>query len=385
MGPGVGWPRLMPGARNPLGPALAAAALVSVLSGGPLLAGGPTAGIRLQSAVGHDNNVFEQLESENRIGDSFVRLQADGRLAWRRAAGRWRGELLGRALMESYAAEPAEDRRQGECSAALGVSDRRGARRLLLEGGISGRDYRSAPSRNHWRGWGRILSGISIGPRGTLVGRFDLWSLDFRRTGRRDRTGGAFDLSYEHPAGRELVLAGGLELGTTRHGVASIQLERGEIPGEPSRLLEGPDRLDQVRRVHLGVRRLGRLLLRAQYGYRSQSSNSIDGEYRRHEISWLLSAALPAGLHGQFYGNRGHTRFTHPALDDYFIPRVGEIEAGEDDNTVAVRISRGILGAWSADLRAAWHRNESLLVGDYYDKVVATAGISWESGNPSGF
>jgi len=44
---------------------------------------------------------------------------------------------------------------------------------------------------------------------------------------------------------------------------------------------------------HVSLRLLRYGLLRVEYGYRSQHSNSVDAVLGRHEIRWLASKALP--------------------------------------------------------------------------------------------
>jgi len=346
------------------------------------LAGGE---LRLQSTGGYDTNVREALADSNRVGYAFLRLQAEGRVLFGGLPQRGRAEFTARALGERYDERPDEDRHQGEVAGALYFADARGARRIGVETGLRARDYRAEASRNYWRGWARVTGGLPAGPRGSLIGRFDFWTLDFRRTWQRDRSGVSIELAYEHPLVARTVISGGLELGSIRHGAQTIQADLSSV-SVPPQFLVGPNRReDDLRVAHIGVRRLGRVLLRLQYAFRSQGSNSIDGEYRRHELAWLVSAGLPWSLHGQCFGNWGHTEFTNSSLDDFTVPRVGEIEAGEDDNTLAVRLSRPVLPGWTADLRLSWYRNESVAVGEYYDKTVATAGLSWELGDPSGF
>jgi hypothetical protein len=342
------------------------------------------AGFRVLSGVGYDSNVLEGLERKNRLDDAFLRLQAEARLSTRALPGSARAELLGRGLLESFDRFPREDRRQGEVVGSIGLSDPRGVRTIALEAGLRGRDYPDSALRNHWRAWGGLTTSVPVGPRGVLTGRLSIWSLDFHSTRRRDRSGGSLDLSYVHPMVERVVLSGGLELGSVYHGFKSLQFDPEAENTGVAGTLYGPDREDHTRFVHLDIRRVGRVLMRLQYGYRVQSSNSIDGETRRGEVSWLFSSKLPYGVTGQCYGNWGRKRYTNPHLSQILVVRLDNIEASEDDNTIALRALRTLTGDLRADLRAGWYRNESYLISQYYNKTVFSAGLSWETGAGSG-
>lgn len=336
---------------------------------------------RLQSALVHDDNVLEATDTGRRRADSSVRLLGDGRFTVGELPFGARAEVSLRGLSESFRDNPAEDRRQGEAGFAWDVASVTGRRHLALEAGYGLRAYPDSSSRGHHRAWGRVTGVVPVGPRGSLVGRFDIWQLDFRRTARIDQAGGGFDLSYEHPVGRQLVLQGGLELSGVRHGLKSLRLDRGL---EPPALVLGADRRDQRRFLHAGFRRTGRLVLQAQAGFRMQASNSVDGAFRRPQATWLISWPLGWRVIGQFYGSIEHTDYTERVLRDFFVPRTGEIEAGEDDNTMAIRLARSLGHGWDLDARVGWYRNEALLVGVYYRKRVISLGLSRGFGSSSG-
>jgi hypothetical protein len=340
---------------------------------------------RLQSALVHDDNVFEAMDAGGRRADSSLRFLGDGRLAVGALPLGSRADLSLRVLSESFRDNPAEDRRQGEAGLAWDIASATARRRFALEAGYGLRAYPDSTSRGHHRAWGRVTGVVPVGPRGSLVGRFDVWQLDFRtasRVDRVDQAGGGFDLSYEHPVGRHLVLQGGLELSGVHHGVKSLRF----VPRQKPPVLDpdlGPDRRDQGRFLHAGIRRTGRLVLQVQAGIRTQASNSIDGVFHRPEATWLISWPLGWSVIGQCYGSLKHTEYT--ALRGEQVTRIGEIEAGEDDNTIAVRLARPLGHGWDLDARAGWYRNEALFVGVYYGKRVISLGLSRNFGSSSGF
>jgi hypothetical protein len=211
-----------------------------------------------------------------------------------------------------------------------------------------------------------------------------MWYLDFRRTGPRDEGGFDFDLAYQHPVHATLYAQTGLEIGTVRHGLPSIQVVRDE-PDAPFYPVWGQNRHDSFRRARVGLLWRWQGLIRIEYGLRSQGSNSVDAALSRHELTWLWSRGLPFGLTGQFFGSLEHTRYSDPHLGSILVVRSGDPEAGDDDNAVVLRLGRSFGRGWTVEARHAWYRNESLLVENYYRKRIWSVGLSWESGQLSGF
>jgi hypothetical protein len=154
---------------------------------------------------------------------------------------------------------------------------------------------------------------------------------------------------------------------------------------DPPVLAPGADRRDSYRFLHAGLRHTGRLVAQAQVGLRVQTSNSIDGAFRRPEVTWLISCPMGWGITGLFYGNLERTTYTRSGVSDFFVPRTGEIEAGEDDNTIVLRLARPLGRGWDLDARLGWYRNEALFVGDYYRKQVLSLGFSRSFGSSSAF
>lgn len=253
-----------------------------------------------------------------------------------------------------------------------------------LDLGYAARQYPDSTSRDHRRSWGLAEAGLPLGPSGKLMARAELWSLDFLQTGRRDQLGTDLDLTIVQPLHPLLTVQAGLEFGSVHHGLPSIQVARqdSDSPWEP---VWGPDRRDQFHRFHVGFWWRRFALAHLEYGFRSQGSNSIDAEISRHDLTWLLARPLPLGLGAQFYGNLEHTRYRDSRLSTILVLRSGDPDAGDDDNIVAVRLSRPVSRSWSVEARQAWYRNQSLLVQTYYRKQILSFGLTWETGTPSGF
>jgi hypothetical protein len=368
------------------------AALLALLPG-VAMAGALRGGGRLQTSFVHDSNVFEAIEVVGRRTAGSLRLLGEVQLQATELPLSSRAGFSLRGLTESLHDYSSENRRQGEAALSWDLASATGRHRLALEAGYGLRTYPNSlrpnsairpdsSSGGHQRTWGRFVGVAPVGPRGSLAARLDVWQLNFRRTARVDRAGGGFDLAYEHPWGQRLVLRGGLELGTVRHGFPSLRVDRGS---DPLTIGFGADRLDHYRFLHVGFHRTGRLIFQAQAGFRLEASNSIDGAFRRPEVTWLVSCPVGWRVVGQFYGSLERTTYTEPALRQFFVPRTGEIEAGDDDNTIVLRLARPIGHGWDLDARLGWYRNEALLVGVYYRKQVASFGISRSFGSSSGF
>lgn len=355
-------------------------ALLLVFLPAGAIAGDLQGGGRVQSFYAHDNNVFEATDAARRQGVGSLRLLGEVRLAAAKLPLDSRAELSLRGLAESFQDYPAEDRRQGEVGLSWDLASAAARHRLTAEAGYGLRAYPDSSSRGHQRAWGRVIGVVPAGPRGSLIGRLDAWQLDFRRLPGTDQTGGDFDLSCEHPWGRRLVLRGGIELGTVRHRSMSLRI----LGVLPDTSVYGADRRDHYRFLHVGCRMTGRLVVQVQAGIRTQASNSLDGVFRRPEVTWLVSRSLGWRVIGQFYGNLERTSHTTPALRHQSVTRTGEIEAGDDDNTIVLRLTRPVGHGWDLDARLGWYRNEALLVGVYYRKQVASFGISRSFGSSSG-
>jgi hypothetical protein len=344
-------------------------------------------GGRLQSSFVHDGNIVEATVDSNRTADSFLRILGEVRLRAGRLPLDSRAELMLRGFSESYLDHPAVDRRQGEVDLPWCIASDVTRRRFEIEAGRGARAYPDSSGRGHHRNWGRAPGAVPAGPHGSLVARFETWQLDFLGTPQIDRAGTGFDLAYEHRLSPRNTLRTGLELGSVRCGWLSQSLVvHGDGQDPPVTSVEGRShRRDQYRFLHAGWRRIGRLVLQLQVGYRVQASNSFDGAFRRPEATWLVSRPLAGRVIGQFYGNLEHTTYDERRIGGVVAVFPGKINAGEDDNTVALRLARPIGKGWDLDARVGWYRNESVDIGVYYRKRVVSIGVTRNFGEASGF
>lgn len=341
----------------------------------------------MQSSYGGDDNVDEALGEQARRADQFFRLLGEAEVERAQLPLGARAALGLRGFREDYRELSREKRAQGEARLSLLLPLTRRGSSLRLEATAATRTYPSVPdsaSRDYDRKSLSLESEAPLGPRGFLRTSLRLFSLDFQRTPRPDQWGSGIDLTYEHPLRDRLIGQVGLELAGTRHGTPSVQW------GDPDQgrtvVVGPPDQRDTVRHLHLGVRWMRRALVRLQYGFRTQSSNSLGSSFHRHEIRWL--AALPARYRVtlETYGNVEHTDYTDAHLGEVYILRGGEeVEARDDNNQIAIGATRPLFGAVTMELRHAWYRNESLLLEKYYTKRVWSLALGWDAGRSSVF
>ncbi len=340
-----------------------------------------TAGWRVQTVGGWDSNPLEALDEVD--GDGFFRVQLEGD-ALRRSESWIRSLHLSlRGFDERYLDHPREERLQGEGRVRLDhvLGRRGGSGRIELS--TRARSYPDSTRRDFGRDRIRWDGHIKLGPQGLFRPSIEWKQLRLRGSDEDDRTEFEVGLGYEWTARPGWALFGGLDLGGKRYQRASVQAER--VEGELE-LSFGKDQRDDLRRVRLGTRALWRGgLYQLQYGYLSQNSNSVGASYGRHELRWLASRGLFFGISTQFYGSLQSTRYDDD-LDEIFVLRPGEVTEAEDDNNlVALQVSRKLAAKLRVHVRHSWYRNESLLVGTFYDKRVFSAGLSWEDGAVSGF
>jgi len=343
---------------------------------------------RLQLSAGRDSNPLETVsetlpEGEETEHDFFYRIQGESEFTLRSQASNRRLGLSMRGFLERYDRLPREARAQAETRLQGDLP--LGSRGALLrfDAGWRARTYPDSTQRNFQRSWGSLRSRFKLGPRGALQPRIELWSQDYDRTRERDQIGTDFELAYELAVRRNLSATLGLEVGGIRFQRKSLQVEKRD---GKSTVTLGPDQRDDHRLVRIGARYLSRMLVQLEYGFRSHRSNSIGSSFRRHEVRWLLSRSLPWGWSGQAYGSLESTTYTDEDLADLIVIRVGEEEEASDDNNVfALQVGRPLLEGWRLQVRHSWYRNESLLVGDYYEKRVWTFALSWESAGFTGF
>ncbi len=100
----------------------------------------------------------------------------------------------------------------------------------------------------------------------------------------------------------------------------------------------------------------------------------------------MASGWLPGRLLLQIRGRAESTSYRDAGLSDVFIfPAGEEQEAGEDNNSLQVRLRRPLGPGMAVEGRISWFRNESLLVGSFYRKTLGSIGVVWTPVGSSDF
>lgn len=364
--------------------ALVLASLVVLLCAalsGPGHAAGWDIGARLQSAGGWDSNPNEATAEHD--GGGFFRAQ--GELGFARPFATpfaRRAELSIRGFDERYMELPVEHRAQLELRLRLdqSIGRRGGAGRLELS--TRHRSYPDTTQRNFSRDRIRWDGRFRLGPRGTLRPSLVYDQLDLNGSEADDRKSFEVGMAYDWRLRPEWIVFGGLDLGGIAYSRPSIQ----RIPTDGQPVEYGSDQSDAVRRVRVGVRRLGKTVAQVEYGYLSQSSNSLGASFGSHQLQWIISRSLVGQIRGQFFGSIEARRYRDDELDDIEILLPGEeLEARDDNNLVALQVARSVGDRLELHVRQTWFRNETIRIGTYYRKAVWSAGLTWQFGRLSGF
>ncbi len=119
-------------------------------------------------------------------------------------------------------------------------------------------------------------------------------------------------------------------------------------------------------------------LFEISLGWESVRSNSFGYSVGRRSAESAVSGWLPWRVLAQARGRIESTSYHDRDLARVFVLRSGENqEAGDDNNSMILRLRRPIRKGLALDGRVAWFRNESLLVGSFYRKTTATIGVTW--------
>lgn len=343
-------------------------------------AGGWELGARLQSATGWDSNPVEA--SADPEGEAFFRAQVEvGAARTLTNVLVRRVDVSVRGFDERFLDLAVEHRAQAEFRLRVDQAIGRRGGSGRWEFSTRARTYPDSTRRDFARGRIRWDGQFRLGPRGTLRPTFTYDQLDLEASEIDDRRTLEVGLGYDFGLRPGWVLFAGLELGGMRYDRASIQ----ELPVGAAPVL-GARQSDELRRVRLGFRRVGRTVAQVEYGYLAQSSNSLGSSFGRHEIRWIASRALGLGIRAQFFGNLESTHLRDAELEDFQVYLPGEeLEARDDNNLVALQVSRELDERLDLHIRHAWYRNETFLVGAYYRKSIWSAGVTWQLGKVSGF
>ncbi len=328
-------------------------------------------------AWGWDDNVREAMDPRAKLEDHFLRFMLDGSPG----AGRWgasRGALRVRGLAERYDRYATESRLQGEVTGEA-LRSLGGGATIWINGWVEGRVYPDSTSRNFRR------SSLSIGAsapfhRGRVgIGLSDR-TIDYRRNPGIDRRGDAFFVDYRRAITARLETHFMMEFEWARWDRRAIKQVA------PDLFAPGGRQEDRGREARLTLRYLRGWLLETTFGWESVRSNSFGYSVGRRRIEAAVSAWLPGSVLAQLRGRLEEADYHDRELDRVFVIRTGEdVEAGEDSNSLTLRLRRQLIPRVLLEGRASLFRNESLLVGSRYDKRTASLGLVWAPVGQSDF
>lgn len=335
------------------------------------------ASVEADAAWGWDDNAREAMEKAEKRADRFLRLTTEATpdpFRWKRfsAGGRVRG------LVEQYEQLSSESRYQGDGTLDL---QQRLRQRVTAwgSGWVQGRTYPDSLRRSWVRG--SISGGLRTPFRGGVFGLgFATRTIDYRRTRNVDRRSGAVTLEVRRPLRPSLEGSLLAEFETVHWDRPAIHSIAGETPE-----WSGHQR-DRSRQFELGVRYLRGWLFEGRVGYESVRSNSFGYSIRRISGEVGITGWLPGSVLAQLRGRIESVEYRDAGLDRVFIVPYGEdLDAAQDNNTMSLRLRRGLIRQVAIEARASWFRNESLLVGYHYRKSLGVIGLVWTPVGASDF
>lgn len=342
-------------------------ALILILASATTLRAAPS--LRGALSWGWDDNVREAMDPREKGSDRFLRILVDaspGRAGFRgfQTASRLRG------MVERYDRYATESRLQGELTGEVVRAIGAGGS-LWASAWIEGRAYPDSLPREYRR------SSTSIGAAAPFHrGRVGLGlsdrTIDYRRNPGLDRRGDAFAVDYRRGFSNGLDAHLWVEFEWSRWNRSAIKQIAPDIFETAGR------QKDRSREMRFTLRYLKGALFETTFGWESVRSNSFGYSVSRRRIEGAVTGILPGSVTAQIAGRLEGASYHDRDLDRVFVIRSGEdVEAGEDSNSLTLRIRRQLIPRVLLEGRASVFRNESLLVGSRYDKRVASIGLVW--------
>ena len=320
-------------------------------------------------AWGWDDNVREAMEKDQRHPDRFLRLYLEGSQEQMRYRAYAAGLRL-RALTERYLRYADDSRLQVEGNIELLRRLGRGGS-LWANGRLERRVYPDSTPRNFSRDAFSI--GLGAPCRG---GRLNIGTstrgIDYQRTRRFDRRGQAFTIDYRKPLSPRWEANAIAEFEWAHWGRSAIK----QVTAEAFELRG--DQEDRGREARFGIQYVRGWLYGLTLAWGLVRSNSFGYSVTRRSVEGQVHGWLPGALLFQVRGRVEGVAFHDRGLGRVFVIRTGEdVEAGQDNNALYLRVRRALSSQLAVEGRASWFRNESLLIGTHYHKMVGSLGVVW--------
>jgi hypothetical protein len=366
--------------RSGWGSAGAAAARSALVLASVVILIAPAAGAALvvDSGLswGLNSNVFEAVNRDRWVGDTFARVEAN----FERAdpadnGGAWHGQV--RLASEQYVRTRSEDRG-------------------LLLGGLGWR-WRGSRVLADWRWTGQLIDRMHADS--LTLGRHQLAHTGSVPLSAGTRLGWLADGVWVNtreggPAERWGWRVGGdVQRSLGRRWSASVRCEGGETffdtPAiaswnEGTIVEAGEDQQDRSVLVGFGVGWSAAALIQCGYGYRTVDSNSLGYSQVRHEFALSLARLLPYRVSLQAIG-----LWQEPCYRDEGFAKWSLHEDPDDldlgaRSGVTLRLRRPLAESFSLVAQGAWERNEARVSGSFYERVLLLCSIRYAPGLQAG-
>lgn len=320
--------------------------------------------------AGYDSNVLEFVSEGRKVSDGYALLEAGLGLETIDGAAGPVAQL--RWAVERYNSERGESRHILWSDLGWRIGDR--DQWFLLSWSGAQRSFPSSDWRDVTRQELRAAARLHMSERGRLLLQAAGAQATTSPGGPSERRGWLSSAEYWQRLNDSWQLFGRLEGGGARYD----RVFEGECPsGEPLSSLDSQD--DRTFLAGAGVSLNGPALVRLFYGWRITHSNVASLSLQRHEVSLQAGLLLPAGFSIQLLGRWNATNYKE---SDCVVIMAAE-DAEDPDlwerNSLVLQLRRPIAPNIAGELRAGVQRNEALILGQFYDKTILEASVTYSA------
>ena len=322
---------------------------------------------RLRFISGYDDNIFE--EANERINDEVVGILLS-------LNGKWVGGVQGSLGLDyqggyyKYWSYSCETRSIHEI---MGWAKMRFSKRGTagLRGTMRYKNYPSS-DRDNWLGTGEIWLQLAF-PKG-ISGRLSFYrsSLDYASYEFFDFNSNRGGLSLAKKISRKLLI--GIGSSFERVIYRRDSFDYSELIHEDV-VVEKGKQIDHLYQVTLFLEYYRGFLVKTDYSFERNNSNSFGYSYRKHHILLVFAKnILCRSMIKLFFAQQFKTYIE--STDQLLLLNLDT--EGEQDNIFIAELSRGFSSQCTAFLRFHWTKNESLVRDRLYEKKFTSIGIEYQ-------
>ncbi len=322
-------------------------------------------------AAGFDSNVFEAVNRDRWVGDTFARMEAnverDGPAGARRALV---GQL--RFAGEQYVRSRSEDRNLVLGSLGWRLRGAGAGASVRWTEQLVDRTHADSLSLGRHQVAHAGFAALSPGARVSWLA--EAFWVDTRAGGPAARRGWRVGGDLQRVLGGAWSAGPRCEGGEVRFDAPAIaDWQEGTISER------GEDQRDRSVLVGAGLQRSVSPLLQLAYGYRAIDSNSFGYSQVRHELSLSLACLLPWRISLQAIGLWQEPRYRDRGFAQWLLRDDPEdLDLGARSGAT-LRLRRPLGGEFSAEAQAGWERNEARISGRYYERIQCLVAIRYGS------